>query len=634
MKGKLAIWVLGGVVLLAAAVWAGRTYGPALSAQLGGAKPATNAAAATNAKPGSRIAGADAKRTTDGPPRLGAPQPVKAKPGTPTPAPVQPGKKPGQVIVAQPGLKPGGTNVASAPMLGTNANTLARLTQTLRQLPSKRAFYPVVGGIALCVAVVLLILVLKSSKKVPETEAAAKPGAKSARRKRVKVHSCNVLAPGGEGRKVWQFDAQNNSFTLSREQAVATGERLPARLAKDWRALWQPKLNIAWLPPEQAFLRVVQLPQIEFGETVTMLELQLEKLSPIPVAQVVWSIQVLPHADGKMQTVILLMAARSAVEEFLGRLEGEGYLADRLELPLVDQLCASPITGDGAWIYPEALGGHNTAVVAWWYGGVLQNLDLISVQVGKAGGLREQMLQSAWAGELDGWLTKPPAWHLVASGAVAAEWERPLREALEEPLEITASLPPAELAALTAKRAALADPKVNLLPAEFATRYQQQLVDRLWMRGLLAIGGIYLVGLAIYWVALSVIEYRVKGVERQIAGLSPQFTNALQLKAQYEVLKERQVLEFAPLDCWRAIAELMGSDLTLDTMNLSDGKRLMLNGTAPSDKIQAVYDFEAALRKATNTNGPLFVLESGDHTQYNMNPGSGMLSWHFSVELK
>ena len=65
------------------------------------------------------------------------------------------------------------------------------------------------------------------------------------------------------------------------------------------------------------------------------------------------------------------------VEEFLGQLEGQGYLADRLELPALDQLQATPITDDGAWIYPEASGGQNMALVAWWYGGVLQNLDLI-----------------------------------------------------------------------------------------------------------------------------------------------------------------------------------------------------------------------------------------------------------------
>ena len=41
-----------------------------------------------------------------------------------------------------------------------------------------------------------------------------------------------------------------------------------------------------------------------------------------------------------LQTVVVVIAARNVVEEFLGELEGQGYLADRLELPLLDQLQA------------------------------------------------------------------------------------------------------------------------------------------------------------------------------------------------------------------------------------------------------------------------------------------------------
>ena len=42
-----------------------------------------------------------------------------------------------------------------------------------------------------------------------------------------------------------------------------------------------------------------------------MVELQLEKLSPMPVTQIVWSIQVLPHAEGNLQTVIVMIVARN-----------------------------------------------------------------------------------------------------------------------------------------------------------------------------------------------------------------------------------------------------------------------------------------------------------------------------------
>ena len=132
---------------------------------------------------------------------------------------------------------------------------------------------------------------------------------------------------------------------LNREQTSFAGEPLPARLiTKDWRSLWQRKLNVAWLPPERVFLRVAQFPASDFDETLAMVELQLEKLSPMPVTQIVWSIHVLPHAEGNLQTVIVMIVSRNEVEEFLGQLEGQGYLADRLELPLLDQLQATTIT--------------------------------------------------------------------------------------------------------------------------------------------------------------------------------------------------------------------------------------------------------------------------------------------------
>ena len=64
---------------------------------------------------------------------------------------------------------------------------------------------------------------------------------------------------------------------------------------KTWRSLWQKKLNVAWLPGDSVFLRVVHLPKSAPEETRSMVELQLERLATIPVTQLVWSLQVLPQ---------------------------------------------------------------------------------------------------------------------------------------------------------------------------------------------------------------------------------------------------------------------------------------------------------------------------------------------------
>ena len=448
-------------------------------------------------------------------------------------------------------------------------------------------------------------------------------------------HSCNVLHVGASTRQVWQFDARDDGFTLSREETGPTSGPLPGRLvARSWRSLWQPRLNVAWLPPESVFLRVAQLPQSSFEETVAMVELQLEKLSPIPVTQVVWSLQLLPQSAGSLQTAIVVLAERKAVEVFLGQLEGQRYLADRLEIPVLDQLSATPVAGDGAWIYPEA-GGKNTALVAWWYGRALQNLNFVMLPAtgDRAASLKEQLTQMAWAGELEGWLTAPPPWHLVADAATAAEWEPLLRQGLAEPIVVTAPLKPAELAALTAKRAAQADRKVNLLPAEFSTRYQQQFVDRLWLRGLFATGAIYAGVVLIYFVALFVLSTQAGRMEDAVKASSNDYTNAMELKTRYQTLKGRQELKFAALECWNVTAELMPQSVTLDSFTFSEGRKVSFRGTAPADQSAELLNFNAAMRKVTVNNQPLFDPAKGEPFS-SQAVGPGDVGWSFGFELR
>jgi hypothetical protein len=451
-------------------------------------------------------------------------------------------------------------------------------------------------------------------------------------------HFCNVLDVGGNTRRVWQFDARNEPFNLSREQTTHNGEPLPAQLVgKSWGTLFKSKLNVAWLPAEHVFLRVAQFPMSTPEETRSMVELQLEKLSPIPVTQALWTMHVLPRAAvagqaENLQTIIVIVVARDVVEEFLGKLEGQGYMADRLELPMLDQLQATPINGDGAWVYPEGRGINSRALVAWWYGGVFQNLDLLTLESGpnRIASLKDQLVQMAWAGELEGWLTSPPRWHLV--GEATDEWHAALREALDQPVEVIPPLPAQQLAASTAVRAARSEPGNNLMPPEFAVRYQQQFVDRLWGRGLLAALVLYFIGLAIYFVALTVFSHVTTRAENQAAEISGSYTNSIQLTGMLGVLKQREQLKFAALDCWEAVAETLPAGLTLDVLSFNDGKTLSLHGTAPTDQVAAVTDFYDSLRKWKKDNHSLFDPASeGLRTSLN---GPATVAWSFELELK
>ncbi|MGB7768893.1 MAG: hypothetical protein WBN22_08580 [Verrucomicrobiia bacterium] len=448
--------------------------------------------------------------------------------------------------------------------------------------------------------------------------------------------SCNILHVGAKAQHLWQFDARGGAFALKREHGGAPGEPLPPKLAaKSWHSLWQPRLNVAWLPPENVFLRVIELPKSSFEETLAMVELQLEKLSPLPVAQIVWMIHVLPQMEGDLQTVIVVIAARQAVGEFLGKLEGQGYLADRLEAPMLDELEATPATEDGAWIYPAALAGQNVALVAWRCGGALRNLSFVVLPPDgdRAKSLKDQLAQLTWAGELEGWLTAPPTWHLVAAGDAATEWENVLLAGLGEPVRATPPLPVAELAARTARRLAQAQVSATLLPQDFSTRYHQQFVDRLWLHGLAATGIVYVIGVVIYFCATMVLGYRTGQVEQQVAALNGSYTNALQLKARYDVLNERQALKYAALDCWKIVAEQLPAGISLQRLSFADGQKLSLNGTVPSDQIDQITDhFYDAVRKAKLDGQPMFDPSGGDDLTYQQRGNT--VSWRFSLALR
>jgi len=460
-----------------------------------------------------------------------------------------------------------------------------------------------------------------------------------------RLTSCNILQIAPEANRLWQFDAKAKSFVLGREQKIAEGAPLPARLVgKSWSSLWQPKLNVAWLPPEEVFLRVVELPKSNFDETRSMVELQLEKLSPLPVAQIVWTLHILegaPHkkegeAAGELQSVVVVIVSRAAVENFLGKLEERGFLADRLETPLLDQLEISPPATDGAWIF-AGTHGKESALVTWWFGGALRNLSLIVLPPGsdRAQALKEQLSQIYWAGEVEGWLTGKPAWHLVADPVNAAEWEAWLRAALEEPVKVAHPVPAAELAARTAARASTAAPGIALLPEEFSTRYRQQFVDRLWLRGLIATGVVYAIAVVIYLAATNVLAHQAGALRDQVAQISGDYTNALQLQARYEVLKQRQQLEYAALDCWKIVAQQLPADLNLQRFSFHNGEKLSLNGICTQDQIGLISDpdkFYDAVRKAQVNGQPMFDPEAVEPLIWNQSGNT--ISWRFTLQLR
>jgi hypothetical protein len=450
-------------------------------------------------------------------------------------------------------------------------------------------------------------------------------------------HSCHVLAVRADARELWEFSTGSGGATITGRHRLALTQPLPSKtITKDWRALWQSKLNVAWLPTDQVFLRVVHLPKTEPSELQAMLELQIEKLSPLPANQIVWSFELLPQGAGETQTVIVIIAERTPVEEFLGNLEKDGYLADRLELPLLHQLADLDPEEGTTWVFVSPQDTKTLCLVAWWYGGQLKDVNLVQVPHEARGPalLIDHLTKVAWAGEIEGWLNAPPAWHLVADGPTLDVWEPALRAWTGDRLT-SHPAPSAEAAAtLCVRRTTSNTSRANLLPDDYRARYHQQFVDRLWMRGLGAVVVLYLVFVLAYLGWVQYLGHRRDMVQRQVSQLSYAYTNALQLKERVRVFQEQAQLKFAGLDCWRLTCELLPADLTLTRFNFQGGRDLFLEGTVPSSSQTNVIQFNDELRKVAISNTPLFVVKDKDPPRnITQQANSQTCRWDFRIDL-
>jgi Tfp pilus assembly protein PilN len=186
---------------------------------------------------------------------------------------------------------------------------------------------------------------------------------------------------------------------------------------------------------------------------------------------------------------------------------------------------------------------------------------------------------------------------------------------------------------LAATRAARNQSTANLLPAEFATRYRQQLVDRLWMRGLGAVVVLYLLGIAAYFVGVQIETYRRDRLRQEVTLLASSFTNALTLKERVRVFQEQAGLKYAALECWRIASELLPPEVTLETINFQGGDRLFLSGTVASDNQEKVTQFRSDLRKARVEGTPVFDEDQVGSPQFTPR-GPNLHRWDFTANFK
>ena len=241
-------------------------------------------------------------------------------------------------------------------------------------------------------------------------------------------------------------------------------------------------------------------------------------------------------------------------------------------------------------------------------------------------------MQVAWAGEMEDWLALPVKWRIVADEETAIRWRALIGDWAEDGVEVHPALNRPGLARFSALRSVRGEPAADLLPIEFATRYQQQYIDRLWMRGLGAVVGVYIAGVIIYMAILQFYTFKDSRLKGEIASIANTYTNVLRLKERVLVMEEQLNLKYAALDCWKVASELLPEGFNLANLVFGQrGRSLQLYGTAPPDQRDKVIEYNDALRTAI-ANGKL-LFKDVSPPNMNSRAGSPNINWNFECRL-
>ena len=426
--------------------------------------------------------------------------------------------------------------------------------------------------------------------------------------------ACNVVDCSSGRQQFWRFIGGKNQMKLVDVRETESGEKVSDKhLDRDASQMWRAHCqNDAWLPADKVFFRVLHLPLCNARELPGMVEMQLEKVSPLPLGRAVWSFEVVPvhRADREQQTVVVMLAERAEVEECVGELEKAGFFPDRLVAAVIHQVMATPQGGerpDGAWIDPRFMKERVVCTVAWWDEGVLQNITQIILSSAEhLNELTEQLTAATWAMEMEGLLTGSTHWHLVIASEHGEQWLPTLNEWAGQGVEIKPPPDASALAAACATRAERPLEQGNLMPPERRADYHRRDVDRVlggilsWM---LLLYGMLLVG---YFVLNSQTADREEAKYQQLKKMKAMEKEVGVLVAKRNLLVLQRNSRMTALQVLKEVAEQMPEELSLGFINSvevrGEGNNITLNGQVESGQGKKVDDYRNNLARIMVTD--------------------------------
>lgn len=336
----------------------------------------------------------------------------------------------------------------------------------------------------------------------------------------------------------------------------------------------------------ELFCKRISLPTVDPAEVAQMAPLQVEKLSPLPLNDVVWSYEILAASEGRSDVLIVFGRKENLVQCVSGF--GDEFLPDLIDVDLLLLWRGLRAKGDFKdknysgllWIDVPS----KVAKCVLLKGSTPLLIEHLALEGLDAAGLARAwsvMLLSAEAnlgvGKLDAlFLLCPADMHASVSAELATE----LRVSVF-PVEASGSLSPAVGLAHRALRNGQA--QVNLLPTDYVQRQQKkQFRQQAKFIGAIALA-VYVLAILAFAGISKWRQFSMGRMEAKLKQLEEEYAKARLLQAEVNFLKQKLDDRRSALETLRAVSEALPAQSSLQLFNYRQTQGVDLRGTAQND---------------------------------------------------
>jgi type II secretory pathway component PulL len=350
---------------------------------------------------------------------------------------------------------------------------------------------------------------------------------------------------------------------------------------------------------EDVLCQVLRLPATESSELKQMLDLQIDNITPLPLEEVVYSFEALDIVEGQTR-VLVAIARKATVNQRVEALETAGL---RPEIVSVDALAMfralskrNLLPGDNKLNVLVILDVGSANVIVYTQG---LPMAVRSIVLGADAELvlREELQRTLVASEAGQPQRARGGVAFLAQGEEMKALAESVANGLSAPATfLTNGAVPSAGLSLCLQCAEEKGAPLNLLPDEWRQKRQIAALRQRLIRGAIAVGVVYAIGLAVFLSLLAVKRAHLHRVDNEVKRQQPEFLKARGLQSELLAMGRQLDTKSSALEVLRDVSMRLPDNVKLNYFQYKKDQTVTIKAEAPSAAV--ALDFQSRLEKS------------------------------------